>query len=121
MRRHLPIQRAAQLAFLFALAAADVTAQTVTRCGVTEVEIDSATTDLRLLGCGDGFAENVLWHLDRADSRSGELDGLVTRPATGKGAVVYVFDSGIRAVGAHRQRVVDSVWQRSSRRLRRIT
>jgi subtilisin family serine protease len=100
MRRHCTIQTAARVAFsltIFLLSGRAATAQQVTRCGVTEVVIDSVTTDLRLTGCGDGFTDNVLWHLDRADSQSGELDGKVTRPATGKGAVVYVFDSGIRA------------------------
>jgi hypothetical protein len=68
-----------------------------TRCTTAEVPIDSNTTDLRLLGCGEEHSENVLWHLDRADSTAGSLDGWVTRRETGKGAVVYVVDSGVRA------------------------
>ncbi|HET7707628.1 MAG TPA: S8 family serine peptidase [Thermoanaerobaculia bacterium] len=83
---------------LLVLAAASVAAQPVsTRCDAVGVPIDGLTTDLRLLGCGDEYTTNTLWHLDRADSLSGALDGTVLRPATGKGVVVYVFDSGIRA------------------------
>jgi subtilisin family serine protease len=100
MQRHCTIDMPARFAFallLFLLTSNPATAQVSTHCGTTEVVIDSFTTDLRLTGCGEGFAENVLWHLDRADSQAGELDGRLTRAATGKGAVVYVFDSGIRA------------------------
>lgn len=85
-------------AIMLVLAAAPVAAQPVsTRCEVVSVRIDDLTTDLRLAGCGDEYTTNTLWHLDRADSVSGALDGTVLRPATGKGTVVYVYDSGIRA------------------------
>lgn len=85
-------------ALLLVVAAASVAAQPVsTRCEVVSVPIDELTTDVRLAGCGDEYTKNTLWHLDRADSLSGVLDGTVERPATGKGVVVYVYDSGIRA------------------------
>ena len=68
---------------------------TSTLCGAEEVRVLSSTFDLRLVGCGEGFPDNRLWHLDRADSRDGALDKSVTRKATGKGAVVYLFEGGI--------------------------
>jgi subtilisin family serine protease len=77
--------------FFAALTAATVTS---TRCGTVEVPV-GGLTDLRLLGCGEGFAENRLWHLDRADSLSGVLDQAVERRVTGKGAVIYIVDSGV--------------------------
>lgn len=66
-----------------------------TRCQADDVTTDVGTVDLRLVGCGEGFAENLLWHLDRADSLTGVLDSSVTRTATGKGAVVYMVDTGV--------------------------
>jgi subtilisin len=51
--------------------------------------------DRQLIGCGEGFSENLLWHLDRADSVDGTLDTKVTRTLTGRGAVIYVIDSGV--------------------------
>lgn len=63
-----------------------------TRCMVDQV---AATPDVRLLGCDPGYASNVLWHLDRLDSSTGTLDGTLVRPSRGKGAVVYVMDTGI--------------------------
>ncbi|HEX7420922.1 MAG TPA: S8 family serine peptidase, partial [Thermoanaerobaculia bacterium] len=81
------------LTILFVSAA---TAQTFsTRCQAEEVTTDVQTIDLRLIGCGEGFPDNLLWHLDRADSLTGELDSFVTRTLTGKGAVVYMFDTGV--------------------------
>ncbi len=53
------------------------------------------TIDLRLIGCGEGFADNLLWHLDRADSWDGSLDAKTTRKTTGRGAVVYLCDTGV--------------------------
>src|SRR6266516_2971775 len=71
-------------------------AQTIsTRCQAEEVTTDVQTIDLRLVGCGEGFPDNLLWHLDRADSLTGELDSSSTRTLTGKGAVVYMFDTGV--------------------------
>jgi subtilisin family serine protease len=67
-----------------------------TRCQAEEVPAANVSTiDLRLIGCGEGFPDNLLWHLDRADSLDGTLDSQVTRRATGKGAVVYLCDTGV--------------------------
>jgi subtilisin family serine protease len=83
------------VALLTLLISVALNAQTTsTLCGTEEVRVFS-TVDLRLMGCGEGFANNLLWHLDRADSRDGSLDKSVTRRATGKGAVVYLFEGGI--------------------------
>lgn len=73
-----------------------VNAQTfATHCRAEEVVVAESTIDLRLVGCDEGFPDNLLWHLDRADSTTGALDGSVTRRATGKGAVVYMCDTGV--------------------------
>jgi subtilisin family serine protease len=83
------------VALLTVLISVTLNAQgTSTLCGAEEVLVLS-TVDLRLVGCGEGFPNNLLWHLDRADSRDGALDTSVTRRATGKGAVVYMFEGGI--------------------------
>jgi subtilisin family serine protease len=85
------------IALLLALLSLPAAAQPIpTRCAVETVPIDELSVDLRLIGCGNQYQDNILWHLDRADSVSGVLDGSALRPATGKGAVVYVYDSGIR-------------------------
>jgi serine protease len=82
--------RRSLLAFTL-LAAIALSAQTTnTHCQTTP-----AGTEVRLIGCGEGFADNILWHLDRADSLDGTLDSQVTRKATGKGAVVYMIDTGV--------------------------
>ena len=81
------------LASILLLAAQTATS---TLCQAENVRVSgSATTDLRLIGCGEGFPDNLLWHLDRADSRDGTLDMHVTRRATGKGSVVYMCDTGV--------------------------
>jgi subtilisin family serine protease len=73
-----------------------IAAQTTsTRCQTEDVTVLTNVIERRLVGCGDGFPANLLWHLDRADSRNGALDDVMTRTATGKGAVVYVMDTGI--------------------------
>jgi subtilisin family serine protease len=54
-------------------------------------------SERQLIGCGEGFAENLLWHLDRADSIDGTLDSKVTRTLTGRGVVIYVVDQGVMA------------------------
>jgi subtilisin family serine protease len=68
-----------------------------TRCETQDVTVLGTVIEQRLLACGDGASNNVLWHLDRADSHSGILDGSVTRPRTGRNSVVYVVDTGIQA------------------------
>lgn len=66
-----------------------------TRCQAEEVQAATSTIDLRLIGCGEEFPDNLLWHLDRADSLDGTLDSQITRQRTGQGAVVYVCDTGV--------------------------
>jgi len=48
-------------------------------CATTEVAVDATVSERRLVGCGEGFPDNLLWHLDRSDSADGRLDGKVTR------------------------------------------
>lgn len=50
-----------------------------------------------LLGCASAFPDNLLWHLDRVDQPSAELDGRAFRGFGGAGAVIYVVDSGVLA------------------------
>jgi subtilisin family serine protease len=81
---------------LVALLASNLSGQPLsTRCQAEEVRVATSTTDLRLIGCGEGFSDNLLWHLDRADSLDGSLDSKTNRKATGKGAVVYMCDTGV--------------------------
>lgn len=67
-----------------------------TQCHVAPVEVWEGQSDQQLVACGEQHPENTLWHLDRADSMDGSLDGWHQRSATGRGVVVYVLDSGIR-------------------------
>lgn len=89
----------APLLFTLVLAAAGSPAQAVetrpTRCQTVDVPVVGEVVERRLSDCGDAFPENVLWHLDRSDSTTGELDGRVTRKTTGRGAVIYVLDWGV--------------------------
>lgn len=87
--------RIAVLAAALSVAVANAQTTTSTRCQAEEVTVGTSTIDLRLVGCGEGFPDNLLWHLDRADSPAGDLDAKVTRRATGKGAVVYMIDTGV--------------------------
>ncbi|HSP16514.1 MAG TPA: S8 family serine peptidase [Thermoanaerobaculia bacterium] len=80
-----------------------------TLCQAEEVKVATSTIDLRLVGCGEGFPDNLLWHLDRADSLTGALDQSTTRRATGKGAVVYICDTGIMQVHDEFMRAEGSV------------
>ena len=83
-------------ALLIASLASALNAQTTsTRCQAEEVRVATSTIDLRLIGCGEGFPDNLLWHLDRADSLDGSLDFETTRKASGKGAVIYLCDTGV--------------------------
>jgi subtilisin family serine protease len=70
---------------------------TSTLCHATPVVVSTHITDRTLDGCGGSNTENLLWHLDRADTIGGTLNGSTTRSATGKGAVVYVCDTGVMA------------------------
>jgi subtilisin family serine protease len=67
---------------------------TTTHCGLTDVSISNGIVDRELTGCGAPFSQNVLWNLDRSDAIS---DGTYTRRTTGKGAVVYIYDTGVEA------------------------
>ncbi len=66
-----------------------------TLCQAEAVTVLPEVTDRRLVGCGEGFPDNLLWNLDRSDSATGELDRTVKRRFTGRGAVVYVLDNGV--------------------------
>jgi subtilisin family serine protease len=79
-----------------ALAGAQQPVVVSTRCHVASVPVWEGQSDQRLVACGEQHPENTLWHLDRADSVDGSLDGRHRRQATGKGVVVYVLDSGVR-------------------------
>ena len=73
-------------------------AETTTRstlCQATTVAVIDDVRDRRLVGCGEGFPDNLLWHLDRSDTVNGALDTHVRSAVTGHGAVVYVIDLGI--------------------------
>ena len=73
-------------------------AETVTRstlCQTATVAVIDDVRDRRLVGCGEGFPDNLLWHLDRSDTVNGTLDTRVRSAVTGHGAVVYVIDLGI--------------------------
>jgi len=78
------------IAMLFALLIENAT----THCATTNVTVTAATTDKQLVGCGSDFPDNVLWNLDLADGIS---DGIATRATRGRGAVVYVVDTGVDA------------------------
>jgi serine protease len=76
------------------LFATGLSAQRSTMCQTANVAVDATRNARRIVGCGEGFPDNVLWHLDRSDSVTGELDGKA-RMRDGSGAVVYVLDTGI--------------------------
>jgi subtilisin family serine protease len=102
--------RLAVILFLSAILVATANGQTSsTRCQADDVTTDVGTIDLRLVGCGQGFADNLLWHLDRADSLTGVLDSSVTRTATGKGAVVYMIDTGVMSTHDELMRAEGSI------------
>lgn len=67
-----------------------------TRCHVATVPVWSGQSDQQLIACGAEHSANALWHLDRADSVDGSLDGFHHRRTSGRGVVVYVLDSGVR-------------------------
>ncbi|HEU4520789.1 MAG TPA: S8 family serine peptidase, partial [Thermoanaerobaculia bacterium] len=96
------------LLFLLASIAALSSPPQSTLCQTTDVVISPTLTEAELLGCGEGFADNLLWHLDRADSADGTLDGFVTRPATGKNVIIYVCDTGVKQSHAEFQRASGS-------------
>jgi len=69
-----------------------------TRCQESVVVLDSEHTAARLGRCGEQYPEDLLWHLDRIDQISAELDGQFDRRNAGAGVVVYVMDTGVMAV-----------------------
>jgi subtilisin family serine protease len=85
------------LALLLAasLIAADATPleKVTTRCTTLPAPYGPAA-DRQLVGCSEEMPENLLWNLDRADN---SRDGFTTRVSRGKGAVVYVVDTGVEA------------------------
>ncbi|HEX7150189.1 MAG TPA: S8 family serine peptidase [Thermoanaerobaculia bacterium] len=91
-----------------AAAVAQPVAVTPTTCGTVDVPVNETIVERRLLGCGEGFAENVLWHLDRSDSISGAPNGKALRRTTGRGAVIYVMDTGVMRAHAEFQRPAGS-------------
>jgi len=91
------VTRATFAALLFLVAQAQAQSGSAsTACQAIAVEVDAINTDSLLLDCGEHFPDNLLWHLDRSDSIDGTLDRTVRRATTGRGAVIYVLDTGIR-------------------------
>src|SRR5687767_1758196 len=84
---------------LAVLIALPVLAQNVetksTLCQTADLPLFGEVIERRLVGCGEGYPQNLLWHLDRSDSVDGTLDNKVTRQTTGRGAVIYVMDFGV--------------------------
>ena len=68
-----------------------------TRCEESLVVLDSEHTASRLGRCGEQYSQDVLWHLDRIDQISPDLDGHFDRRNAGAGVVVYVMDTGVMA------------------------
>ena len=68
-----------------------------TRCEESVVVLDADHTASRLGRCGQQYSQDLLWHLDRIDQISSELDGTFDRRNAGAGVVVYVMDTGIMA------------------------
>lgn len=68
-----------------------------TTCAETEVSLDAQHSVARLDRCGDGAGAPLLWHLDRIDQVSSELDGKFDRRNGGAGGVIYIMDTGVMA------------------------
>lgn len=66
-----------------------------TTCQMEDVVAAEGYVDRRFVACAGGLPNNLLWHLDRADDVVGALDGHFAQRTTGKGAVVYVMDTGV--------------------------
>lgn len=80
------------LALLVAVSSAGQTR--FTTCQTTGPET-GAVISRHLIGCSDAYPDNLMWHLDRSDSIDGTLDGKVMQRTTGRGAVIYVLDTGV--------------------------
>ncbi|MGZ7042049.1 MAG: S8 family serine peptidase [Thermoanaerobaculia bacterium] len=68
-----------------------------TFCEESTVVLDADHTASRLGRCGDQYGEDLLWHLDRIDQISPDLDGHFDRHNGGTGVIVYVMDTGVMA------------------------
>ena len=68
-----------------------------TRCQTTTDTVMGEVTVKILLACSDGFADDVLWHLDRIDQIPSALDGRAYRGFGGRGSVIYILDTGVLA------------------------
>ena len=68
-----------------------------TLCSERELALDARHSVAILEGCGEEYSTDLLWHLDRIDQITGDLDGRFDRRSEGSGAVVYVMDTGVLA------------------------
>ncbi len=68
-----------------------------TYCREVEVPLDATHSAARLEGCGGKATADLLWDLDRIDKPDGTLDGQYHPGSGGRGAVVYVMDTGVLA------------------------
>lgn len=84
-------------AVLLLFALATVASADSTRCSERELALDPRLSVAILEGCGDEYDTDLLWHLDRIDQISGDLDGSFDRRNSGAGSVVYVMDTGVLA------------------------
>jgi subtilisin family serine protease len=91
------VPRSTWSAVLFVLALATVASADPTRCRERELPLDAHHSVALLEGCGEEYDTDLLWHLDRIDQVSGELDGHFDRRNSGAGSVVYVMDTGVLA------------------------
>jgi subtilisin family serine protease len=81
------------VAVLFSVSAFGQTTSTL--CQSTPITAVAGIPEQRLLGCGLGFPDNLLWHLDRSDNADGTLDQKAHKRLSGRGAVVYLLDSAV--------------------------
>lgn len=68
-----------------------------THCQTGTATLSNGVPVKTLLGCADAFPDNVLWHLDRLDQVSPELNGQAYRGFGGAGSVIYIMDTGVLA------------------------
>jgi subtilisin family serine protease len=91
------MRRPAILVSLFLSAAPLVAQYAPTRCQLANDSVLGTVPVKILLTCDPSFADDVLWHLDRIDQVSDDLDGQAYRGHGGKGAVIYILDTGVLA------------------------
>jgi len=86
------------VALAFSLLSFAAFGQTETTHCMTTAGAPLAGISIRVLvACAPEFSENTLWHLDRIDQTSPNLNGIAYRGNGGAGAVIYVVDSGVYA------------------------